>query len=43
MNRAISSYEQALKLSPKVDNYKKFYSLYLSRLGLNDEASKIAN
>lgn len=43
VNRAISSYQQALKLSPNVDNYKKFYSLYLSRLGLNEEASKVAN
>jgi len=41
MNRAIDSYEEALRLEPDVDGYRTLYARYLSRIGLDDEAIRI--
>lgn len=41
VNRAVSSYEDALKASPEVKNYKKIFAQYLSRIGLQNEAKTI--
>ena len=40
MNKAIYSYEEALRLEPDVEGYRTLYAKYLSRIGLEKEALK---